>query len=265
LARSKTVKPIVESKKFSGIGEFEAGILKLSRRLEEVRALNSQQIRFDDQKINNVESNIRESIREVFGQNSPEFHEHQYHNIWSGGHAIGMSDHECQNNFSAGLPKTASMLEGLIQRLEEKKLDLPNASQLTQSCDFWDLVHPRIVGISRSRLESGHYADSVEAAFKEINDCVKKIVKKRIDDDLDGSTLMNRTFSVNNPVISLDDLSTENGRNIQVGFMQIFSGSMTGIRNPKAHSNITIDDKRAKHFIVLASLLMHKLDDALGI
>ncbi|MDO8527870.1 MAG: TIGR02391 family protein [Deltaproteobacteria bacterium] len=265
MARHKIVEPVIEPKTFLSVGEIETGIAKLKRRIEEVQELNSQQIRFDDQKINNVKSNVRETIREVFGQNSPEFHEHRYHNIWSGGHAVGMSDHEYQHNFSAGIPKTVSMLEGLIQRLEEKKLDLPNASQLIQSYDFWNLVHPRIIGISRSRFESGHYADSVEAAFKEINDCVKKIVKKRIGDDLDGSTLMNRAFSVNNPVISLDDLSTENGKNIQVGFMQIFSGSMTGIRNPKAHSNISIDDKRAKHFIVLASLLMHKLDDALGI
>jgi len=32
--------------------------------------------------------------------------------------------------------------------------------------------------------------------------------------------------------------------------MQIFAGSMTGIRNPKAHSNITIDAPRAIHFCI---------------
>ncbi|MBI5642543.1 MAG: hypothetical protein HY954_03600 [Deltaproteobacteria bacterium] len=35
---------------------------------------------------------------------------------------------------------------------------------------------------------------------------------------------------------------------------------MTGIRNPKAHNNIDIDENRAVHFIFLASLLMDKLD-----
>lgn len=265
MARQKITEPVIEPKNFSSVSEIETGITKLKRRIEEVQALNHQQIRFDDQKVDNAESNVRETIRDVFGQNSPEFHKNCYHEIWFGRHAIGMTDHERQQNFSAGIPKTVSLLGGLIQRLEEKKFDLSDEFQPVQLCDFWDLVHPHIIGISRSRFESGHYADSVEAAFKEINNCVKKNVKKRIGEDLDGSTLMNRAFSVNNPVISFDDLSTETGKNIQVGFMQIFSGSMTGIRNPKAHANITIDDKRAKHFIVLASLLMHKLDDALGI
>ena len=45
--------------------------------------------------------------------------------------------------------------------------------------------------------------------------------------------------------------------------MEIFAGAMTGIRNPKAHSNIIdIDEKRAIHLIYLASLLMYKLDEA---
>ncbi|MBA7577516.1 hypothetical protein ES708_19369 [subsurface metagenome] len=43
--------------------------------------------------------------------------------------------------------------------------------------------------------------------------------------------------------------------------MQIFSGAMTGIRNPKAHENITIDSQRAIHFLFLASLLMFKIDE----
>lgn len=43
--------------------------------------------------------------------------------------------------------------------------------------------------------------------------------------------------------------------------MQIFSGAMTGIRNPKTHKNIKIDKKRAIHFLFLASLLMYKTDE----
>jgi hypothetical protein len=49
---------------------------------------------------------------------------------------------------------------------------------------------------------------------------------------------------------------------MQQGYMQIFAGSMTGIRNPKAHENISIDSVRAVHFLFLASLLMAKLDEA---
>jgi len=52
---------------------------------------------------------------------------------------------------------------------------------------------------------------------------------------------------------------------IQVGYQQIFSGSIRGIRNPKAHSNVQIDAVRGMHFIFLASLLMSKVDEALAL
>jgi hypothetical protein len=34
-----------------------------------------------------------------------------------------------------------------------------------------------------------------------------------------------------------------------------------GIRNPKAHANITITPERAIHFLFLASLLLFKIDE----
>jgi len=45
--------------------------------------------------------------------------------------------------------------------------------------------------------------------------------------------------------------------------MQLFAGSMTGIRNPKAHGNVTIDVVRAKHFLYLASLLTYRFEERL--
>jgi len=126
---------------------------------------------------------------------------------------------------------------------------------------FWDLLHPKIVEVSKSRFETNHYADSVEAALKEVNKIVKSIVKQKIGKEFDGANLMNRAFSLNNPIIILDDLSTHTGKDIQIGYMQIFSGAMTGIRNPKAHENIIIDKQRAIHFLFLSSLLMFKIDE----
>ena len=71
-------------------------------------------------------------------------------------------------------------------------------------------------------------------------------------------------FRPDKPVIALDDLSTQTGRSIQIGYQQIFSGAMMGIRNPKAHSNVQIDAARSLHFIFLASLLMSKIDEAVA-
>lgn len=124
----------------------------------------------------------------------------------------------------------------------------------------WNHLHPKIVTAAKNRLETGHLADAVEAAFKELNSTVKSLVLEKTGQELDGARLMTRAFSVENPVLRLADLSSESGRSEQIGYMQIFAGAMTGIRNPKAHSNIVIDELRAIHLLYLASLLMFKLD-----
>ena len=74
---------------------------------------------------------------------------------------------------------------------------------------------------------------------------------------------MQKAFSVDSPILRLGDLNTTNGRNMQVGYQQIFSGAMTGIRNPKAHGNIEISPSRAMQFLALISLMMEKLDEAI--
>jgi uncharacterized protein (TIGR02391 family) len=126
--------------------------------------------------------------------------------------------------------------------------------------DFWNIIHKDIAKVAEDKFKNGHYADAVESAFKEINKYVKKIVKEKSGEEVDGADLMNEAFSVNNPIIVLDDLSSETGKNVQKGYMQIFSGAMTGVRNPCAHENITIEGKETIHLIFLASLLMYKIE-----
>lgn len=132
---------------------------------------------------------------------------------------------------------------------------------ISEEENVWNLLHPEITKIARPRFDATHYADSVEAALKEVNEVVKRIVQKATGQELDGSALMQRALSLDKPIITLADLSTENGRNIQKGYIQIFSGAITGIRNPKAHKNITIDKNRAIHLLFLASLLMFKVTE----
>jgi uncharacterized protein (TIGR02391 family) len=80
--------------------------------------------------------------------------------------------------------------------------------------------------------------------------------------ELDGADLMYKAFAPKSPILKLADTGTLSGASIQQGFMQLFAGSIIGVRNPKAHENVIIDENRAIHFIFLASLLMHKIDEA---
>ena len=127
---------------------------------------------------------------------------------------------------------------------------------------FWSNIHSKITKVSKKLFNDEYYTEAVFSAFIEVNLRVKNIVKSKIGEELDGKKLMLKAFNLNNPIIQLSDCSTDTEKNVQEGYMHIFSGSIQGIRNPKAHENILIDKKRAIHFLYLASLLMHKIDES---
>lgn len=141
--------------------------------------------------------------------------------------------------------------------------EVPAEDPVADAGSVWDLIHPFVRRVAQGRFRNGYSADAALAAMREVNTRVKQIVKGKLGGELDGADLMHQAFSPKKPIIVLDDLSTESGRNIQQGYMEIFAGAMMGIRNPKAHANITISLERGLHFLVLASLLMHKLDESL--
>lgn len=163
---------------------------------------------------------------------------------------------EFYNYWKKELPDYASRRDFVINLYKKKE-----ENTATSTLDFWSLIHPSIRSVSESRFKSAHYADSVEAAFKEINIFVKKLAKGKLDKLEDGRSLMFKVFKLPNPIIFLDNIETENGRNIQEGYMYLFGGSMQGIRNPKAHANLVITKEQAIRFLCLASLLMYKLNE----
>lgn len=130
--------------------------------------------------------------------------------------------------------------------------------------DFWNMIHPMIEKTSRKLFEDGHYANASEDAFIEINSRVKKIYKivnSEKDRVPDGVDAMNTVFSSNNPDVMFADISTDTGKNMQKGYMYMFAGAMSALRNPKAHENISLDKEECKKRLVFASLLMDKLDE----
>lgn len=149
----------------------------------------------------------------------------------------------------------------LRDAIEDAGVQSPDSAD-SDDLSIWRLIHPKIAEVARERFENGYYADAAETAFKAVNTRVKGIWKTAGEAEKDGKNLMLSAFSVNRPVIRLDDLSTQSGKDIQEGYMHIFAGAMQAIRNPKAHEIITISSERAMHFLVLASLLMSKLDEA---
>ena len=149
-------------------------------------------------------------------------------------------------------------LTGQISFLEAVIEEFPPVDVQPQSSgsDFFDDLDIDIRRVSERLFKDGHYAESVSTAFIELNHQVKQEYKRLKNVELDGAELMHTGFSPHKPVFVLADQSTESGRNTQQGFMELFAGSMIGIRNPHAHENLSLDPDRAKHFLYLASLLM---------
>lgn len=129
---------------------------------------------------------------------------------------------------------------------------------------FWEYIHHTIQDLTYEKFNGGQYADSVETAFKGINSRLKAICKKLGYEEKDGATLMNFVFSEEKAILKFEDTSTRSGSDVQKGFMQIFAGAMTGIRNPKAHENKTITKEAAVKLLIFASLLMDKIDEAVS-
>ena len=75
----------------------------------------------------------------------------------------------------------------------------------------WDLLHVLVVEIVRKRFDTGHYADAVEAALKEVKARVKKFVVSRGGEEREGKSLMLTALSVKNPIVVLADLSSAAG------------------------------------------------------
>ena len=154
----------------------------------------------------------------------------------------------------------AQAILGNILQVEELKTTLQMEGENADN-EVWNLIHPTIVEVSKDRMEDGYYADAVEAACKELNSTVRCIVKAKTGEVTDGASLMQKAFSLGNPIIKLASDASISGQDTQKGYMQIFSGVMTGIRNPKAHDNETISKEDALRKLVMISLLMYKIDD----
>ena len=152
--------------------------------------------------------------------------------------------------------------QGYVLPEVRRLLDITDVDLAPTPTDwFWELVHPRICALARPRYDAGFFGDAVEASFKEVNDTVKRIYLEETKNEADGAGLMTNAFSPANPAIRLNEQSNDTERNIQQGYMQIFAGAMTGIRNPKAHANLNPDSRKTLHLIGLASLLMCKVDE----
>jgi uncharacterized protein (TIGR02391 family) len=260
--------PEIEPKLFCDVEEIDRAIFKLQRRIKEIEEIDipaavARHTGADD----TAQSNLRNSILEIYGPHSPEYREHKTISIWAGG-PVGAGvgymdvnvDGEIIDRKTAGRTHVIGIINGLIARLREKREDLQAGDTPTPSTYFEKLnLHPRISGVARDLFLDGHHFEAVFAAAKALVNFVKERSGRH---DLDGAPLMRAVFSKNSPVLAFNDAKDQTDGDEQEGLMHLFEGAVLGIRNPGGHSFPEGSEQRAIEYISLLSLLAYLVQEA---
>lgn len=260
MAKKRVEPPPIEPREFRSVEEIDLGVTKIKRRIQELEQLDIAAAVVKDTGADDVaRSNVRETIRDVFGANSPEFMEHQHIDIWSGGIFMNMPTGQIINARERGRTQVIGILNGLIARLQEKRADLAGGTAPAPSSYFDRLnLHPRILEVTRDLFLDGHHWEAVFAGAKALINYVKDRSGRH---DLDGTSLMRTVFSRNDPILAFNDLATQIDIDEQEGMMHLFEGTVLGIRNPGGHAFPEGPEQRAIEYIGLLSLLAYRVQE----
>lgn len=261
MPRKKAESSPIELREFRSPEEIDIAISKLQRRIQELEKLDVKTAVLNNSGEDDVaRSNVRETILDIFGVNSPEYKEHQYIRIWAGPQFMNMSTGLIINGMEQGRVQVIGILKGLIGRLEEKRMDLTGGVSTRPSSYFERLnLHPRIHDVAHDLFMDGHAWEAVFAGSK----ALVNYIKERSDrHDLDGTSLVRTVFSRNNPVLAFNDLKDQTDLDEQEGMMHLYEGAVLAVRNPGGHSFPEGSDQRAIEYISLLSLLAYRVQDA---
>ena len=135
----------------------------------------------------------------------------------------------------------------------------PDTYRSRNLLDWFDnqITNGGLVSYTRQLFADGHYSMAVLKAFLYVENLVQDLSGLP---DKDGADLMKTVFSVKHPVVRLNAFRSKSDRNQQLGYMEIFAGAMTAIRNPRAHQHDWYDDpEEALELLVLANHLVRMI------
>ncbi len=235
--------------------EMMAAIINIDRRIEELNALLTKG--HSDEDIVAIHHKLKTFLLNTFGNNSFQFN--QYNHITSFLDFNRNLSQRKQNEIGH-IKTTITTLETIKEGFQEELADTEknNISQTIKAYDGLDL-HPVIARAASTRYKNQYFADAIESSVKVLNEMVRN--KSGITDK-DGVDLMQHVFSPKKPILKFNNFSDESDKNEQKGFMDLFTGAVTGLRNPRAHKIIEDDPEMALEFIAFISLLAKLVDKA---
>jgi uncharacterized protein (TIGR02391 family) len=245
--------------------EMEAAVRKIDRRIADLEAFDVDAVEApSDAKIEALRTALYGLLVDVFGSHTNQFDRHSYITLLdSVPMAIGYTVpiHEVKQAVAEDIAEAKAVLETIKRGFVEQLEDAGHTAtgKPLRAYEGLDL-HPEINRQVGQLYRDGHYAEAVEKSVKVLND----LVRLRSGLALDGTALMEKACSPGNPVLRFNDLSDDSDKNEQKGFMFLFSGAVTGLRNPRAHRLMQDDPERALEFIAFVSLLAKLLGVSRG-
>jgi uncharacterized protein (TIGR02391 family) len=245
--------------------QIKSGITKIDRRLRELEQLaQSSQVQMLEHEADALWKKIDQTLSDIFGIDTEEYRRYRVHPLYSSGvinlgRSYKVPDYEHVQRYHEGIASAIARLKTVTFMLKERLEDMGDSPEgkARRAIESLDL-HREIERAVGQLYRNGHYANAIEDAVKALN----AFVKLRSGVEQDGVSLMQHVFSVKNPVLKFNDLADESDRNEQQGFMQLFTGAVTGLRNPRAHKIIQDDPEEAIEFIAFISLLAKLVDKA---
>lgn len=102
--------------------------------------------------------------------------------------------------------------------------------------------------IIKPKLDNDQFTDAIKDSFLYLTDLIR--VTSGIEGG-DGSILINKAFSAQQPLIKINDLSTETERSMQEGIRFLLSGMYSLYRNPRNHDVHHRDSKEEAYRIII--------------
>ena len=142
---------------------------------------------------------------------------------------------------------------------ESRELD--GVKPMTPATQFLSRnFHEEVVKRSRRLFSSGHRTEAISAAFRSVNNRVKRLSGIK---GLDGVKLMNQALSDQSPALRLNDGSDTTELDEQQGLRYLMVGATLALRNPRVHEDDWPPDRNvnaALECLAYASLLHRHLD-----
>lgn len=246
--------------------EMERAIIKINRRIDELTKFDINSIlKTDDAVLQSLEHKLNELLLDIFGNRTTKYFNYKdTATLYVPSLAVGIKPNineeriKIKKRIDAAIIILNTIKSGFMEELADAGIG-GSAAKAIKAYEGLEL-HPDIAKAANNLYLDGHYANAIEDSVKALNALVR--LKSGITNK-DGVELMQHVFSTKNPILKFNQLTDESDRNEQKGFMDMFTGAVTGLRNPRAHKIIQDDPEMALEFIAFISLLA-KLTDKVG-